>query len=187
MSITFGEVPPPKGSYIIPNSHLVELERLYVEEGLTLQQLGDRYGVTREAVRLRLPSGLSAIRLEKKAVRRTARAFLMRCHRALVDNRVCPVCGSWVLRGGETTVTCSSECAEAWPILRSVDDPDSHRRQMARTFLAKPGAYKPSAVVWAKKMLEDNPPPRNRHYFTPGSKRSAIARKYRPELFEDPS
>ena len=169
----------------IPTGHLAELERLYVEEGLTLQELGDRYGVTREAVRIRLPRGLFAAKTAKRAERRRTQAFLSACERALVDNRVCRVCGSWILRRGTNIITCSSECSMAWLVVRSLDDPDEHRQMTARAYLTKPDVYKPSIIAWAKQMLGDDPPPRNRRFFVSGSKRSEIARRYRPELFKD--
>lgn len=46
-------------AYNPPPERSVEMARLYVEQGLTLQEIGDRYGITRERVRqLIKPFGL---------------------------------------------------------------------------------------------------------------------------------
>src|SRR5438132_13477696 len=58
---------------IQPKTDTAELRRLYEDEGLTLQQVGDRIGLTRQAVHIRLskagvkmrPHGLPPIRLER--------------------------------------------------------------------------------------------------------------------------
>ena len=55
---------------------------------------------------------------------------------------------------------------------------------MARTFLANPEKYKKSLLEWATKMLGPNPPPPNRRYLMPGSKRSELIRKHRPAQYE---
>jgi hypothetical protein len=66
-----------------------------------------------------------------------------------------------------------------------VDNPDEHRQQEARVYLANPDKYAGAPIEWAGRMVSDNPPPRNRTYLVPGSKRAAVIRKYRPELYDE--
>jgi hypothetical protein len=78
---------------------------------------------------------------------------------------------------------CSPECARVYLILRTFDDHEGHRRQTARSYLASPEKYEASVLEWSKAMLSDNPPPPNRRFLIPGSARSEIIRKYRPEQY----
>ncbi len=163
-----------------------EIERLYSTEGLTLQEIGDRYGVTRERIRQILPRGASdAKRVRLRHQKRTKR-FLASCQRALDDDLHCRTCGGWILRGVKRMVPpleCSTECARAFAVLRTFDDHEHHRRQTARTYLASPEKYKASVLEWSEAMLGPNPPPPNRRYLIPGSERAELIAKYRPEKY----
>lgn len=99
-------------------------------------------------------------------------------------DRLCLTCRTAARRPGAHK-TCSPKCAEAWPILRTVDNYDRHRRHQARSILANPEGQKPSKITWARRMLSDDPPPPNRRYLTSGSKRADLIRKYRPEIYEE--
>ena len=163
-----------------------EIKRLYHSGEHTLQAIGDRYGLTRERIRQILPTGAATvvekIRRDRKRTQKRTQKFLAACQRALAENRKCQVCKGWILRN--TKVTCSHECAEAYLPLRHFDEHEEHRRETARTYLAKPEKYKKSLSEWAEKMLGPSPPPPNRRYLVPGSKRSELIRKYRPAEYE---
>ena len=111
--------------------------------------------------------------------------FLAACQRALDFDLHCRTCGGWVLRNTTTfpPATCSTECFQAWKVLRNFDNHEKHRRQTARTYLASPEKYRPSVLEWSEAMLGPNPPPPNRRYLMPGSERSETIRKYRPKQY----
>ena len=159
-----------------------EIERLYYGGEHTLQAIGDHYGVTRERIRQILPKGAGTVVEKIRHDQRRTQKFLAACQRALNENRVCQICGGWILRG--YAKTCSGECSKAYLVLRHFDEHETHRHEQARTYLAKPEKYKGPQVEWAKKMVGPNPPPPNRRYLQPGSKRSELIRKYRPAEYE---
>jgi hypothetical protein len=164
-----------------------EIARRYTTTDDTLQDIGDDYGVTRERIRQILPVGVKQAKKLNQEARRRSDAFNAACQRAIDNNLVCVVCSSWILRrasGGVHTITCSPECAEAWLHLRTFDEFDKHRQQMARTYLANSEKY-PRQQEWAKAMLGPNPPPRNRRWVRPGSARAEAIRKHRPELYAE--
>ena len=169
-----------------PDSH-DEIERLYSIEGLTLQEIGDRYGVTRERIRQILPRGASDAKRVRRHDRKRTNRFLAACQRALDMDLKCKTCGGWVLRTTTTgpwpPMNCSVECSRAYLVLRHLDDHEGHRREMARTLLGSPEKYEQSQLDWAEAMLGPNPPPPNRRYLVPGSKRARVIAKYRPEQY----
>jgi hypothetical protein len=100
---------------------------------LTLEEVGDRYGITRERVREILVqhgrvSGRK--RLQARAEERLFRQFAERARSAVP----CAVCGSWVLRRTRTgrKKTCSSECTRLWNEVRfSIDEEERERQRYA--------------------------------------------------------
>ncbi len=170
----------------VPSSDYGEIERLYSIEGLTLQEIGDRYGVTRERIRQILPRGASnAQRVRRYNQKRTTR-FLAACQRALDMDLKCKTCGGWILRmttGSLPPMNCSADCSQAYLMLRHFDDHEGHRREMALTLLASPEKYKQSQLDWAEAILGPDPPPPNRRFLIPGSKRAQMIAKYRPEQY----
>ena len=170
--------------------HYPEIERLYIEDNLTLAEVGDRYGVTRERIRQILPSDAMAQhqrrRRDQEDQARTVR-FLATCQRALDENLVCSTCHGWILRNTSgisgRPQTCSPECREAADALRTFDNHEEHRLALARSILAHPDRHPALNLEWAEAMLGPDPPAPNRRYFKPGSKRSELIRKYRPKAY----
>lgn len=164
---------------------------LYASGDVNLVQLANLYGVSRQAIDHHITSETRAerevvmmrIRAEK-GERRLWERLAARMRLALDNDRICVVCDCWNLRGPKQ-VTCSSECAKAYLQLRSFDDYQNHRNHLAKTILNKPGAYKPAQIKWAKAMLSDDPPPPNRRFLIPGSKRAELIKKYRPEAYAE--
>lgn len=140
----------------------------------TLQEIGDQLGVTRERVRQILRARGITMRQVREAenadreLRQLRLRFIAACERALT-RPPCKVCGAWVIRGGDATITCSHECAQRWVKERYILDPEYHERHrliQAQTYLRAPEKYKPAHIEWAKRMLSNNPPPPNRRYAT---------------------
>lgn len=166
--------------------------------GATLQEIADDYAVTRERIRQIVKEYDPTIPAQVKSERKRTHSLRLRAdldaqlreqmQEALDFDLKCVVCGAWVLRlnRGKTgmNVTCSPEHAEAWPILRTFDETDEHRRHVARTILRNPEKHSESKVRWAQRMLSDNPPPPDRRFFHEGSQRAELIRKYRPEQFQ---
>jgi hypothetical protein len=161
---------------------IAEWVRLFVHEGLTMTEIGDRYGVTREYVRQCLKArGVSskAVFAKRRRLKRieAGKVPLDVVLAAMASAVPCAVCGGWVVREGprnpsQPTRTCSPECAGIWPIIRYRHNPEVHDRQRvanARRFLAHPERYTPSKLRWAERMMSDNPPPPNRRFAVPNS------------------
>lgn len=163
-----------------------EIERLYSEGELTMGEIGDRYGVTRERIRQILPLGAATANRTRRRKEALTERFLASCQRALNLDLHCRTCGGWILRGPNRMIPhleCSPECARAHDILHDFDDHEGHRRKTARAYLASPEKYKASVLEWSEAMLSDDPPPPNRRYLIPGSARAEAIRKYRPEQY----
>lgn len=116
---------------------------LYVNAELTMEEIGRRYGVTRERIRQVLAEqgvvGRKEHERRRRQIRRAQRAALVKktleqcltqMQRAIDENRRCVVCNAWVIReassgysstphggGVARTIglkTCSPECSEWW-------------------------------------------------------------------------
>jgi hypothetical protein len=165
----------------------------YATTDISMEELGARYGTTRERIRQIIAKIDPAIPDRRKAQRQRAKAeqeanevwtkFWKRCASALAENRRCKTCNGWIIQNKK--LTCSTECFEAWLILRIFDDPDDHRRSMAKVILRSPDKYPEVKLNWARRMLGPNPPERNRVYLVPGSKRAEVIKKYRPEAYAE--
>lgn len=174
----FRQVPLADHDYIV--------ER-YLTTEASLEEIAAEYDVTRERIRQIVADyEPDAFQIKRANVGLNAieREFERRCRYALENDLRCVVCDSWVLRGPKRK-TCSSECAEAWSILRTFPEITGNyqRRNQAKTILSNPEAHPPSKVEWAQKMLSDNPPPPNRRFFQAGSKRAETLRRFRPDIY----
>lgn len=177
--------------------HIVEL---YIE-GASYAAIGRQYEVGRERIRQIIAKHdpeASKKREGKKVVRRKRRTevrsdfreeqFLARLQEVIDNDIKCAACGGWVIRDIATKGdyrTCSPECASAWGVLRSFPEVagDDHRLHMANSILRNVDNYSDAEVDWAQRMIEDAPPP-NRRWVTKGSKRAAILKEFRPEIYE---
>lgn len=168
-----------------------EIETLLSTTSLSYQEIGDRYGITREMVRLvGKRAGILEERKERLRRRREAHWAWERNARVLSEAEAwalmetwvpCVICGgpSDPSRGGghsESARTCSMLHATAWREFRYVLDPEynaRHRLQYARTVLRNPQKYKPSAVALSRKILDGTAPPPNRRWITPAKRARA--------------
>lgn len=166
-----------------PNERDGIIERVTADPFLTYTAVAEEYGVSRERIRQLVPPLLEKQRKASRDQTRRELKLAKRIRRALAENLRCKICDSWILRG--STVTCSPECQEASSILRSFDDPDEHRRNMAKSYLKNPDRYSPSIIEWSHQMLGPNPPERNRTFLVPGSRRAEVIKKYRPEAYAE--
>lgn len=192
----------PRGQGAIPPEDLPQLVAEYASGTVTLDDLAARYNVSREWIRLSVqavdPNAARKARAERRLTRDSAlqweqtKVLLKRMQSAIDEDLHCVVCGAWVIRPprnngrkNATNFTCSQECAVAWPIIRTADLQEEHRKQQARSILNNPDGKAPTKIAWAKAMLSENPPPPNRSWVRKDSLRGAMLRKYRPERFTD--
>lgn len=162
------------------NERFEQIANRFLDTELTLAAVGREYGLTRERVRqiaaMFDPDGSrrAAHKARVQRIRETKRAAAQwrELKRRAKAARPCAVCGSWVLRKAQ--VTCSQECAEAWPTLRFHLDPvfrARHRARIARWYLAHPGKVTRSQLNWAKKVLAGEPMHQSQGRWTlPGSR-----------------
>jgi hypothetical protein len=159
----------------------VEILRLYRDKGLTLEQVGGRYGLTRERVRQ------IVARLDPQA--KATRTRILAEHerdRRLAEAHPCRVCGKPVLRGRRAQ-TCSPKCAEDWRVVRYQLDPEHHRRfrqVQARSILRNPRKHPPGQLSWARAILTGNAAP-NRRFVVEGSRSAQVLERVAPELFAE--
>lgn len=152
-------------------NHIDDISKMYFQDGRSYAEIAQKYGKTREAVRQFLNKNFpgrepgkefrSKINQER---RRVAEREAER-NRRPVGN--CVICNKPVFTnygGPKAKVrTCSPEHAKLWVAARYNLDSDFRRRQRAstaRSILKHPEKYKASSVKWAKKVLEDELPPR---------------------------
>lgn len=96
--------------------------------------------------------------------------------------RRCPVCARV---NGRSYMTCSPECAEAWPVLRihiSPEKSQKHRLACAKAVLGNPAASKPSVLLLAARVREGIAPPPNRRFVVPGSRAARLAEQFGIDL-----
>lgn len=142
----------------------------------TLQVVGKHLGVTRERVRQHLVKGgydYAALMRERRLVLeevRECRKAVDRQHRRR-NHPLCAVCKTERC-SRQDGKTCGPRCAEAW--LQLLTTTDRHRIYNARSILRRADREPPSKVAWAKRMLSDNPPPKNRRYRTRNSHRAEV-------------
>jgi len=144
---------------------LQEAARLRVEEHLTLAQIGEHFGVTREAARLMLKRASVDPRVRVRQ-RQQVRAQEKEAEHA-AKLHPCAVCRTLTAN----KITCGGECSKKWPSIRYHLDPSRARRHWqstARWTLKHPEKNSATKLRWAKKVLEGTAVP-NRRFVVPGS------------------
>lgn len=153
---------------------------------LTAGEVGDKYGCSREWVRQSLVRReLHEIWKEERRKWRDGEVNRLYAEEQANKPRreapgVCRVCLGpiWRTRKSDKVpeyATCGAECAQFWQRYRyAIDEKEyeKHRFVMARAVLRHPESHAtPSGakVEWAKRVLSDNPPPKNRRYHVMGS------------------
>lgn len=151
--------------------HIDEISKMYFEEGQSYADIAQRYSKTREAVRQFLNRNFPGresgkdFRAKLNQQRREAEEQHAELTRKPVGN--CIICGEPVYTnyGGPRAKvrTCSPEHAKLWVTARYNLDPDFRKRQRAstaRSILRHPEKYRPSSIRWAKRVLDEELPPR---------------------------
>lgn len=151
--------------------HIDEISTMYFKEGRSYGEIAEKYGKTREAVRQFLnrnfPDRESGKEFRSKIneKRRVLAEQEAEEKRKPVGN--CVICGKEVFTnyGGPRAKvrTCSPEHAKLWVTARYNLDSDFRKRQRAstaRSILRHPEKYRPSSIKWAKRVLDDEMPPR---------------------------
>jgi hypothetical protein len=156
---------------------------MVMEESSTanLASVGDQLGITGERVRQILKEhgyDYPALGRERRALARDwreAQAIV----KAQVRRERLPMCVVCEVehRAGGGRKTCGPKCADALLQLRTTGD--EHRIACAKSILRHPEGQTRSRIVWARRMLSDNPPPKNRQFSIPGSHRSAVLEEHR--------
>lgn len=177
----------------VPKADYQGIATAYATTPIKLREVALLYGVSREAIRLIVLSvdpdaawkhhRVVATATAQKAKQASWDKLTERCAEALAEDRHCVVCDAWVIRT-TGTITCSPDCTEIWKVLRSFDQSEEHRRHKARTTLRSDWADE-VAKSWARLVLSDSPPPANRRFLVPGSKRAQIIAAHRPEAYKE--
>ena len=169
------------------------------EAGESLESIAGEFGVTRERVRQLIfeydPTLRDRVRERKQAkahakeMRRLNAQLQANARHAIRYDLKCVVCGCWVLKTTSATegnLTCGPEHSKAWPVIRYFEEHgggyDRHREMIARSILNRPDAPE-HRKEHARAVLRGEMPP-NRRFFVPGSYRSELIRKYRPEAYK---
>ena len=157
--------------------------------GDLVEEIAKRYGVTHQAVDLRLTRalGLKAKREQTSINRqqRAARAAETKRLERLRLARPCVVCGDLILRGAGTgpLLTCSRMCTQIYRDNRHRLNEMVHRRVQALSILRHKDRRRPSQVRWAVAVLNDPfPPAKNRSYIQSDSRASTLLAAVRPDL-----
>lgn len=151
--------------------HKDQIKKMYFDEGKSYAEIAEQYGKTREAVRQFLnktfPDRESGKEFRSKInqKRRVTAEKNAEINRKPVGK--CVICGKAVFTnygGPRARVrTCGPEHAKLWVTARYNLDPDFRKRQRAstaRSILRNKEKYRPSSIKWAKKVLEEEMPPR---------------------------
>lgn len=163
--------------------HRDEIERLYFEHGESYQEIADRFGKSREAVRQflnryfpgRTPGRTfrQGINEQERLDRETAEEEARRA-----EAEPCVICGDPVVRGiggrGKHK-TCSPEHSRLWASARFLLDPSLREKQrisIAQSTLRYADDRPASAVKWARKVVNGEPI-NTRTYTIIGSKAQA--------------
>lgn len=145
------------------SEHTDDIERMYFEQGQSYQEIGDKFGRSREAIRQFLNRHFS-----DKVRGRDFRSQWIAAERAESDaaeerQRVedapkCVICFDPVTRrtgGRGDNRTCSPEHSDLWAQARFLLDPvlrEKQRQSMAKSILNHPDKHVDSAKRWAEKV-----------------------------------
>ena len=151
--------------------HIDEINKMYFEEGRSYADIAERYGKTREAVRQFLNKNFPGresgkeFRSKINKKRRDKVEEAKKLSRKPVGR--CVICNEEVFTnyGGPRAKvrTCSPEHAKLWVTARYNLDSDFRKRQRAstaRSILRHPDKYRESSIRWAKRVLNEDMPPR---------------------------
>lgn len=153
------------------------------QAGMSLRKIGKELGVTGECVRLWLRAAgfgkkeRTAVRWEIAEARRNAEAERLL---AIAKARPgCRICGGLVLARRKDAVTCSTECAKAWTVLRVHTDEGrrDHLMAVAKSNLKHRDRRSATAVEWAERYIAGETK-RRKQWFVPGSQADELAKKF---------
>lgn len=144
--------------------HKDDIAELYFGQGQSYQEIADRYGRSREAVRQFLnrhfPHKVRGREFRRQLVNEERiRVEAEDLEQRKVDAPLCAVCWEPVTRrtgGRGTNRTCKSEHAALWAKARFLLDDDLRKRQrvsMANSILKNRQSHSSSAVAWAQKVV----------------------------------
>lgn len=168
----------------------IEQAKTMALAGLPLREIGKTFGVSHESVRLwllKVGIGSKELAEAKQKIREVKKAELLkkRIESFGTVDEPCWVCDKPVtvermLEAGRKVHTCSTECREAWSVLRYLTQEgfEKHRIAMAKTVLRNPAKYKKTEIERAYKVLAGDAPPPNRKFFVKGSKPQEYAERY---------
>lgn len=151
--------------------HIEDISKMYFNEGHSYADIAQKYGKTREAVRQFLnrnfPERESGKEFRSKINEQRRIVAERKAEEARKPVGNCVICGEEVFTnyGGPRAKvrTCSPEHAKLWVTARYNLDPEFRKRQRAstaRSILRNKEKYRPSSIKWAKKVLEEEMPPR---------------------------
>lgn len=150
------------------STYIDDIEQAYFVEGQSYQEIANRYGKSREAVRQFLKNYFPErsrgreFRQQRRQEDREKRETLAEEAREKAAP-LCAVCYSPVLRrtgGRGPNRTCSPHHSELWSKARFLLDPElreKQRQSMARSILRYPNLHKPSSVDWAHRVIRGQP------------------------------
>lgn len=161
--------------------------KTYADAGVSLRDIGKMMGVSHECVR----QWLMSIDYDLSAARRRARETkneerLLRRIATFPKDRKCLVCDEVIsveryLGFGKNITTCSTDCADAWTVLRyrTEEGIRDHRQSLAKTILRNSERYGEKHISWAYRViaLGDDYQPKRRRYVLPNSKAEQLAQK----------
>lgn len=156
-----------------------EIEQLYFVERLTYEEIADRYGKSREAVRQFLnrhfPDRVPGREFRRVIAQEEREAKDVESEPDPTDRPKCVICGDPISsgtggRGGRKT--CSTRHSELWSRARFLLDPvlrERQRQSMARSILRHKKSRQQTSIDWAKKIINGEPI-NTRTYVMPDSK-----------------
>lgn len=111
----------------------IQIRDAYLRAGRNHSKAGRELGISRAGVHLSIKKYFPELLITKqeRAIVYQRELLLAELTRRLIAARPCCVCGSWVLRGEGYRITCSSECAIDWGIIRyHLDSEQRHSHQI---------------------------------------------------------
>src|SRR3954468_4064181 len=148
--------------------HELEIKEMYFNEGKPMQEIGDHFGVSREAVRQYLnrhfPGEVGGREFRKQIMAAEREANDAEdLEQRMAEALPCVVCYEPVTRrtgGRGDNRTCQPAHSKLWSSARFLLDPELRKRQrlsIANSILRHKHAHEPSAITWAKKVRDGKP------------------------------